>query len=102
MATGIVNGCACRDVDATLRIGDLNHAPLSGILSLSNPAYRQLVQEQEAGQFRPVCQSCDYYKSIYRATRADRQCGRSPHTLPEFLARSPSSEPCESVQARDL
>lgn len=102
MATGIVNGCACRDVDATLRIGDLNHAPLSAILSLSNPAYVQLVQEQEAGQFRPVCQGCDFYKSIYRTTAAARKRGRSPHTLPEFLASSPSREPCASVQARDL
>jgi hypothetical protein len=85
MATGIVNGCACRDVNATLKIGDLNQDPLSEILSLGNPAYRQLVQEQEAGQFRPICRSCDYYRSIYRTTRADRKLGRSPHTLPEFL-----------------
>lgn len=89
MATGIVNGCACRDVDATLRIGDLNEAPLAEILSLENPAYRQLVQEQEAGRFRPICQSCDYYRSIYRTTKADRKLGRSPHALQEFLAASP-------------
>jgi hypothetical protein len=85
MATGVVNGCACRDVNATLKIGDLNQDRLSEILSLGNPAYRLLVQEQEAGQFRPICRSCDYYRSIYRTTRADRKLGRSPHTLPEFL-----------------
>lgn len=89
MATGIVNGCACRDVDATLRIGDLNKDPLAEILSLENPAYRKLVQEQEAGRFRPICKSCDYYRSIYRTTKADRKLGRSPHTLQEFLAASP-------------
>jgi len=102
MATGIVNGCACRDVDATLRIGDLHDAPLSAILSLSNPDYRKLVQEQEAGQFRPICQSCDYYRSIYRTTKADRQCGRSPHTLSEFLAGSPAAEACASGESRAL
>jgi hypothetical protein len=26
MATGIVNGCACRDPDATLRLGDLHQS----------------------------------------------------------------------------
>ena len=85
MATGIVNGCACRDVDATLRIGDLHHAPLREILSTANPAYVQLIQEQQAGNFRPVCQSCDFYKSIYRTTRVHRKRG-DLKTLSEFLA----------------
>jgi hypothetical protein len=65
MATGIVNGCACRDVDATLRIGDINETPLRGILSTRNQAYMQLIEEQQRGEFRPVCRSCDFYKSIY-------------------------------------
>lgn len=90
MATGIVNGCACRDVDATLRIGDLNRSPLTAILSPRNPAYRQLIQEQQAGHFRPVCQGCDFYKSIYRQTSAGRKRGRF-RTLTEFLAGSPAS-----------
>ena len=30
MATGIVNGCACRDADATLRLGDLNESAAAG------------------------------------------------------------------------
>ncbi len=93
MATGIVNGCACRDVDATLRIGDLHDAPLANILSLDNPAYVQLVQEQEAGQFRPVCQGCDFYKSIYRTTSAARNRGRSSRTLAEFLVSPHSGAP---------
>ena len=37
MATGIVNGCACRDVDATLRLGDFNEMPLRDIISSRNP-----------------------------------------------------------------
>ena len=65
MATGIVNGCACRDVDATLRIGDLSETPLRDIISTRNPVYMQLIEEQQRGEFRPVCRSCDFYKSIY-------------------------------------
>ena len=72
MATGIVNGCACRDVDATLRIGDLNQKPLREILSVRNQAYMELIAEQQRGEFRPVCRSCDFYKSIYH--RAHRRC----------------------------
>jgi MoaA/NifB/PqqE/SkfB family radical SAM enzyme len=73
MATGIVNGCACRDVDATLRIGDLKEQPLRDILSTRNEAYLQLIHEQQAGQFRPVCRSCDFYRSIYRPRGRDRR-----------------------------
>ncbi len=92
MATGIVNGCACRDVDATLRIGDLNEAPLRSILSMRNPAYLQLIQEQQRGQFRPVCQGCDFYKSIYRATSVHRKRG-GLKTLKEFL-----EQPCAAPE----
>ena len=38
MATGIVNGCAWWDVDATLRIEDLHETPLAEILSIENDA----------------------------------------------------------------
>lgn len=85
MATGIVNACACRDVDATLRIGDLHERPLKEILSSSNPAYLQIIREQQEGEFRPVCKSCDFYRSIYRVTRGDR--GRGFSTLGAFLEK---------------
>jgi MoaA/NifB/PqqE/SkfB family radical SAM enzyme len=65
MATGIVNGCACRDTDATLRLGDLRETPLKDIVSARNPTYMALIEEQQKGSFRPVCQSCDFYTSIY-------------------------------------
>lgn len=65
MATGIVNGCACRDTDATLRLGDLHQTPLRDIVSARNPVYMELIEEQQNGSFRPVCQSCDFYTSIY-------------------------------------
>ena len=79
---------ACRDTEATLRIGDLREAPLASILSPRNPAYAQLIIEQQAGNFRPVCQGCDFYKSIYRTTAAARKRGRF-RTLAEFWAGSP-------------
>ena len=72
LASGIVNGCACRDVDATLRIGDLNKTPLRDIISSRNPTYMQLIDEQQNGQFRPVCRSCDFYQSIYHKRRCYR------------------------------
>jgi MoaA/NifB/PqqE/SkfB family radical SAM enzyme len=87
MATGIVNGCACRDVDATLRIGDLNDKPLREVLSPDNPAYMQLIGEQQQGQFREVCKSCDYYKSIYHTRMIHRKEGRQYQSIDEFKAR---------------
>jgi hypothetical protein len=80
MATGIVNGCACRDVDATLRIGDLNTQPLHEIISPENPAYVALIEEQQAGQFREVCKSCDFYQSIYHM-RSKNRAGTSQCTI---------------------
>jgi MoaA/NifB/PqqE/SkfB family radical SAM enzyme len=84
MATGIVNGCACRDVDATLRIGDLNQALLRDILSTSNRAYMQLIEEQQRNEFRPVCRSCDFYKSIYHNRSEYRKGGVPMQSLAQF------------------
>lgn len=85
MATGIVNGCACRDVDATLRIGDLHETPLAEILSRENNAYLELIEEQQEGNFRPICESCDFYKSIYHMRSTYRKQGTRLQTLKEFL-----------------
>jgi sulfatase maturation enzyme AslB (radical SAM superfamily) len=87
MATGIVNGCACRDVDASLRIGDLNEAPLHKILSPDNPTYMALIEEQQRGEFRPVCKSCDYYKSIYHMRMSRRKDGSQFQNIEEFKDR---------------
>jgi MoaA/NifB/PqqE/SkfB family radical SAM enzyme len=86
MATGIVNGCACRDVDATLRIGDLNTTPLRDIISMRNPAYVGLIEEQQRGEFRPVCRSCDFYKSIYHTRSEYRREGTRVQSLDAFKA----------------
>ena len=87
MATGIVNGCACRDADATLRLGDLKETPLRDIISSRNPAYMALIEEQQQGNFRPVCQSCDMYASIYHKSSAYRKEGVELETLAQFKTR---------------
>jgi len=85
MATGIVNACACRDVDATLRIGDIREQTLREILSTRNPVYMELIREQQEGRFRPICRSCDFYKSIYRHRSSNRKDGVKTLSLQEFL-----------------
>jgi MoaA/NifB/PqqE/SkfB family radical SAM enzyme len=87
MATGVVNGCACRDVDATLQIGDMNVTPLRDILSPDNPVYMRLIEEQQRGDFRPVCKSCDYYKSIYHMRTNRRRDGSKFQSIEQFKDR---------------
>jgi hypothetical protein len=75
MATGIVNGCACRDADATLRLGDLHQ-------SRSRISFRRVIlhgTDRGAAErdVAAVGGSCDFYTSIcycyksqsYAATR---------------------------------
>ena len=91
-ANGIVNGCACRDAEATLRIGDLREKPLRDIISAWNPAYMALIDGQQNGEFRPVCHSCDYYVSIYH-NRSNYWRGRiATETLSAFKARLGSAQ----------
>lgn len=85
MPDGRVNACACRAIDASLVIGDLNRQPLNGVLSLDNPAYAALIARQQRGDFPEACRTCTWYKSIYyRKTR-----GQDPGyiTMQEFRAR---------------
>ena len=83
-ATGIVNACACRDVDATLQIGDTRVTPLADILSPDNPRYMAIIDEQQRGEFRPICRSCDFYKSIYHHRSHYRREGIAVMSLAEF------------------
>jgi MoaA/NifB/PqqE/SkfB family radical SAM enzyme len=86
MATGIVNGCSCRDVDATLQIGDVQELPLEKIMSAKNAQYLQIIEEQQAGKFRPVCKSCDYYRSIYHQPKNYRRDNVPTQGLRKFLS----------------
>lgn len=87
MATGIVNACSCRDAEATLRIGDVRTTPLREIISADNPQYMRIINEQQQDSFRPICKSCDYYRSIYHQPSNYRRDGVPTQTLAEFLAR---------------
>lgn len=85
MATGVVNACSCRDADATLKIGDLREKPLTEIISMANPEYLRIIEEQQAGKFRPVCKSCDYYRSIYHQPSNYRRQNIPVQTLRHYL-----------------
>ena len=92
MASGVVNACACRDVDATLRIGDASRERLADVLSARNGEYMRIIDEQQAGKFRPVCAGCDFYKSIYHQRSEYRRNGTPMQSLAQFkekLARTP-------------
>ena len=84
MATGIVNGCACRDADATLRMGDLHAKPLKEIISANNKRYMQLIDDQQQGKFPEICRNCDFYASIYRRPSQYKKTGIKTQTLMEF------------------
>jgi hypothetical protein len=44
----------------------------------------QLIEEQQRGEFRPVCQSCDYYKSIYHKRSVHRKDGTELQSIQQF------------------
>jgi sulfatase maturation enzyme AslB (radical SAM superfamily) len=84
LANGVVNACACRDVDATLQIGNVNEAPLADIVSPANPRYMAIIEAQQRGEFGAICKSCDFYKSIYHHRSHYRRQGIATVTLEEF------------------
>ena len=65
-ANGLVNACACRDANFSLRIGDVRKNKIREIISLKNEKYKALIDRQERNDFPRVCESCDFYRSIYR------------------------------------
>jgi hypothetical protein len=87
MATGIVHACACVDVDGTLKIGDLSEKPLRDIVSSKNPLYMDFIEEQQRGIFKPVCQSCGFYKSIYHSRKMHKQDGTEIASIDEFKTK---------------
>lgn len=63
---GIVNACACRDIYAILRIGDLKTQTFEEIYSKKNKVYMNLIDNQQMGKFNPICKNCGFYRSIYK------------------------------------
>ncbi len=62
LADGRVNACCCRDVEATLIVGDVNERPLKDILS--GPELKDLIRRHERGDFPDACKSCTKYETI--------------------------------------
>ena len=65
-ASGLVNACACRDANFSLRLGNVKEKKLKDIISLKNARYKEIIENQEQNKFDPVCKSCDFYRSIYK------------------------------------
>ena len=87
-ANGVVDACSCRDVDAMLAIGDIHSKTLREIISSNNTEYMKIINEQEQGNFRPVCASCDFYRSIYHQPTAYRKKDRPPtQSLVQYLEK---------------
>ena len=84
LANGVVNACACRDVDATLQIGNVKDAPLADIVSPANPRYIAIIEAPQRGDFAAICKNCDFYKSIYHHRSHYRRQGIATVTLEEF------------------
>ena len=92
MATGVVNACACRDVDATLAIGNIASQPLAEIINAKNAVYREIIDEQQAGKFRSVCATCDFYRSIYHQPTSYRRKGVATQTVEQYMAMTEGRE----------
>ncbi|MBD3343234.1 MAG: hypothetical protein GF353_29325, partial [Candidatus Lokiarchaeota archaeon] len=85
MADGRINACACRDVDATLAIGDINNQSFKEIYSVENKIYMNIIRNQQLGKFNLVCESCDFYRSIYKNYDVYDKYKKESLTLKKFL-----------------
>jgi len=88
MADGRVNACACRDVNATLKIGDLKKQSFEEIYSSQNIDYINIIKSQQKGNFNTVCNSCDFYRSIYKNYTIYKKYKKKPISLKDFYKYS--------------
>ena len=65
LSDGTVTACACRDVNATLKLGNIYEQPLSSIISPKNDAFNKLVKSMDKGLFPEICRDCTAYRSLY-------------------------------------
>jgi len=68
LADGRVNGCACRDAEGELIVGDLNRQSLAEVLSGDELA--RLRRRHHHGDYPEVCRRCTYYVSIHNPVRS--------------------------------
>jgi hypothetical protein len=62
LSDGRVNACCCRDVEATLVIGNVATQSLGAILR--GEPLKELVRRHEAGDFPEICKLCTRYESV--------------------------------------
>ena len=67
LADGRVNACCCRDVEATLIIGDIKEKPLADILA--GPELKELIARHEKDDFPEICKLCTKYQSVWSGVR---------------------------------
>jgi hypothetical protein len=70
-----------------LRIGDVRTTQLKKIISGDNDAYMRLIQEQQSGKFRPVCNGCDFYRSVYHHTTNYRRNKTLTQNISEYFIK---------------
>lgn len=63
LADGRVAACCCRDLEASLIIGDLKTRSLRDILS--GPELKGYLARQAQGDFPEACRACTRYESVY-------------------------------------
>lgn len=79
-----INACACRDVDATLAIGDLKYQKFKEIYSKRNNKYIKIISNQQKGKFNRICTYCDFYRSIYKNYEVYEKYRKNQMNLSEF------------------
>ncbi|MFA5140072.1 MAG: radical SAM protein [Elusimicrobiota bacterium] len=67
LADGRVNACCCRDVEATLIIGDTKEESLGEILS--GGRLKGLLSRFAAGELPEICRRCTKYQSVFDGVR---------------------------------
>ena len=73
LADGRVAACCCRDLEASLIIGDLKTRSLRDILS--GPELKGYLARQARGDFPEVCRACTRYESVYPWLRGSSGSG---------------------------
>ena len=63
LANGMVNACACRDVNAELIIGNIRGSSLEEIWN--GEERRNIISLHRDGDYPEVCKRCTYYISVY-------------------------------------
>ena len=85
LSDGRVNACACRDVNATMVLGDIKQSEFIDIFSNKNKKYINLINAQNRGKFNSICSNCDMYRSIYKYHSIYRYHNLPPISLGKAL-----------------